>query len=69
MSKYLGKCWRCDSCDNIDNHKPWECPLCNRETCEWCVGYHGVCDSCCGDKSLEEIKKLIKYVDEDEECN
>jgi len=60
MSKYMGICWKCDSCGKVDNIEPWKCPICGEETCERCFWVFGVCSPCCnviGDD--EEIKKIL----------
>jgi hypothetical protein len=65
MSIYMGRCWKCETCNEVDNKEPWACPICGKETCEHCFGYNGVCDHCCDGKTQDEIKAIIGYVDED----
>lgn len=64
MAKYIGECWKCETCGRIDNKKPWLCPLCGKETCDYCFSYYGVCHVCCDGKTQEEIKFLAKWEDE-----
>jgi len=60
MSTYMGRCWKCDTCEQIDNIEPWKCPICGEETCDRCFWHNGVCKPCWehlgGD---EEVNKIL----------
>jgi len=55
MSSYLGQCWRCDSCEEIDNAEPWLCPNCDKEVCENCFWEYMHCKECAEKESNKEI--------------
>ncbi len=56
---YLGPCWKCEGCGNVDTLRPWNCPGCGKEVCEICFDMFMHCKDCVAkelDKSkLEEI--------------
>lgn len=60
MSKLKGICWECDRCGNIDNQKPWNCPVCGEEVCENCFDRYMVCKSCAKEKTDEELKNTCR---------
>jgi hypothetical protein len=62
MSKYLGKCWQCDTCQGIDNSKPWPCMICGREVCENCFDMYMTCDICASQLTRETLKKLYEDI-------
>ena len=66
MPKYMGVCWQCASCHKVDNQKPWACPICDNETCEYCFGKMDVCYNCSIGKTDKEIIELTGWNDNDE---
>tara|TARA_R110000765_G_scaffold68177_1_gene131819 strand:+ start:2274 stop:2456 length:183 start_codon:yes stop_codon:yes gene_type:complete len=54
----MGIMWQCDRCEELDQMKPWDCPVCNKETCAHCFTMYAVCDSCAKGKTPEEIEIL-----------
>ena len=52
--------WVCERCKSFHRSKAniWECPKCEKETCEDCFDRYGHCKVCCIGKSDAE---LISY--------
>lgn len=50
--------WKCDSCGGTGKEKPWKCPVCKKETCEYCFGVFGVYEDCCKDRTEGELQIL-----------
>lgn len=61
MSRLL---WVCDSCNESDESKPWNCPGCGKEVCENCFDSFAHCSRCTDgktDKELIEAAKLCGF--------
>lgn len=58
MAEYLGRCWKC-ICGKIDNKKPWACPDCGKEVCEYCFDYFMHCKECSA-KQIDKDKLRVK---------
>ena len=60
MSIYKGATWECERCHEWDTDKPWNCPVCGKETCEHCFDSYGVCRDCAKGKTPEQCKDLAE---------
>lgn len=51
--------WKCDSCGRVIDEKydkPWPCPGCGNEVCEYCFDSFAHCETCAAGKTDEELR-------------
>lgn len=56
--EFIGACWKCDNCGSIDNQQPWNCIICNKETCENCFSMYMLCYDCGKELKETEAKQI-----------
>ena len=50
--------WCCERCGSLVDIKPWLCPVCGKETCDYCFNSYAVCNECAFGKTIDEIKAM-----------
>lgn len=60
MSICKGTTWECERCHKWDTSEPWNCPVCKKETCEYCFSAYGVCNECAKGKTPDECKVMAE---------
>jgi hypothetical protein len=48
--------WQCDTCGGTSDTEPWDCPACDKETCDKCFDMFATCKPCCMGKTEESIR-------------
>lgn len=52
----MKRVWQCDRCGLAVKETPWDCPGCQRETCERCFASYAHCKTCSVGRSNEELR-------------
>lgn len=57
---YCGQTYKCESCCRYNSNIPWDCPVCGKETCDYCFDRFGLCKDCSNGKTDSECLELSK---------